>query len=386
MAFWASRAGAQVTIAKLAVRPDAQTGKFSKKFDSVVGTKPSDVPAYGVATVRRPRASATRTFEPSPLLLPHEAIGEELGNSPVALSELRQAIEDDELPPFYTEGMQGRPLIFIRRPCIWTELPSNVRTEFLAYGSTCCSPPPGTSSVSSAARNFAPAGAKGGVRYFRSFRQSPGRLRPWLAAHTPNGAMMGLSGAMATAIDNRGLANLWGGGQCVSWLKATGLNTVTPWASPAGQMQCPRVHSVLGPGTTGSTLQVYQQLASATLRKQLATTRRHATYVSTTSTWPTICSCRYGTCWHSRSRHRGHLEAECCNATWQCLVSRRTIVLSPQRLCLTSHCSNPPRRPSEHVFGEHAGTRLPADAIPSSAATLDWTSSGSGLMFCTHSH
>ena len=103
LAFWASRAGAKGTIAKLAVKPDAQTGKFSKKFDSVVGTKPSDVPAYGVATVRRPRASATRTFEPIPLLLPHEAIGEELGNSPVALSELRQAIEDDELPPFYTE-------------------------------------------------------------------------------------------------------------------------------------------------------------------------------------------------------------------------------------------------------------------------------------------
>ena len=103
LAFWASRAGARGSIAKLAERPDAQTGKFARRFDKVIGTKPADVPAYNVPTIRRPRTSASRTLEPIPVILPIEAVEEELEQSLGPVTELREAIAAEELPPFYTQ-------------------------------------------------------------------------------------------------------------------------------------------------------------------------------------------------------------------------------------------------------------------------------------------
>ena len=104
IAFWATKAGLSGPASKLALRPDSQTGKFSRKFDTFLGSLPSDVPAYEVPTVLRPRTTATRVVAQLPVMPPHESLLEELDVNGTSLAqELRDALDDDEMPPFYTD-------------------------------------------------------------------------------------------------------------------------------------------------------------------------------------------------------------------------------------------------------------------------------------------
>ena len=104
LAFWASKAGLSGPAKKMGLRPDSQSGKFSRKFDDFIGSVPADEPIYEVKTVVRPRSSATRTDVQMPMIPPHEAVQEELARSAEPLQQqLRDALDLGEMPPFYTE-------------------------------------------------------------------------------------------------------------------------------------------------------------------------------------------------------------------------------------------------------------------------------------------
>ena len=100
LAFWIKACGGTGPVCKLALRPDAQTGKFMRKIDAFLGSKPADVPSYEVPTVRRFRTTASRTLADVATIPPHEAIAEELASSPHASEALARANADGDIPPF----------------------------------------------------------------------------------------------------------------------------------------------------------------------------------------------------------------------------------------------------------------------------------------------
>ena len=102
LAWWAARCGATGPIQKLGLRPDAQSGKFSEKFDHVVGTSPKKGDFYEVDVGRRPRCEATRVWGPLPLVLPHVCLVEQYDSEPGLADALERALQADELPGFYT--------------------------------------------------------------------------------------------------------------------------------------------------------------------------------------------------------------------------------------------------------------------------------------------
>ena len=99
LAFWASKAGAAGPVHKLALRPDAQTGKYSKKFDDVVGTDPRKGDVYMFPTALRPRHDAVRTWADLPAILLLEELVKGLRQEPSeTMAELKRSLARDELP------------------------------------------------------------------------------------------------------------------------------------------------------------------------------------------------------------------------------------------------------------------------------------------------
>lgn len=119
LAFWACKAGAK-GAKKLAVRPDAPSGRFSYEFDNAMGSFPKDLPSYSVDLAKRRRHDNSRSWEPLPFIPPHEAIAKELDSSTEASEQLRYAKEGDELPRIFTEN----PLV--------SEAPADVEVHPLA--------------------------------------------------------------------------------------------------------------------------------------------------------------------------------------------------------------------------------------------------------------
>lgn len=103
LAFLASRAGAKGEVQKLGLHPGAGSGKYSARFDKIVGTFPRDLPAYQVDLARRLRHDATREWGPVPMIPPHEALANELAQSREPEDALRRALRDNALPPAYSE-------------------------------------------------------------------------------------------------------------------------------------------------------------------------------------------------------------------------------------------------------------------------------------------
>ena len=88
----------------MSVKPSAQSGKFSHRFDTVVGRLPDDCPLYQLPLARRIRHSTTRVWDPSPVRLPLEALQEQVDRSLQELeTELRRALADHDMPPCFTE-------------------------------------------------------------------------------------------------------------------------------------------------------------------------------------------------------------------------------------------------------------------------------------------
>ena len=103
LAFWACKAGAVGGVSQLGLRPDVGSGKFSQKFDLVVGSAPSDGNFYSLELGRRLRHDASRRWDALPIVPPLEALASELAESDHASRELRRAKEFGELPKIYTD-------------------------------------------------------------------------------------------------------------------------------------------------------------------------------------------------------------------------------------------------------------------------------------------
>ena len=107
LAFWAKHAGCTGPVSSLALRPDSQTGKFSRKFDGVVGTGAlgSDASVlYQLPMGRRLRCEAMRRWGDVDVITPLEALVEEMLEDRDSLeAELRRNIVDKKLPPCYSQ-------------------------------------------------------------------------------------------------------------------------------------------------------------------------------------------------------------------------------------------------------------------------------------------
>lgn len=101
LSFWASKAGATGMVKKLSFKPSAQSGHFSRHFDSIVGSRPSDQDFYRLPVPLHSRLDATRNIDSFPVVPPHEAFANEILTNPGATVELARAIEADELPETY---------------------------------------------------------------------------------------------------------------------------------------------------------------------------------------------------------------------------------------------------------------------------------------------
>ena len=102
ISFWASKAGATGLVTKLSFKPSSQSGHFSRHFDSIVGSRPSDKDFYRLPVPLHSRLDATRNIDSFPVVPPHEAFANEILTNPGSAVELARAIEANELPETYT--------------------------------------------------------------------------------------------------------------------------------------------------------------------------------------------------------------------------------------------------------------------------------------------
>lgn len=101
LAFWAHRAGACGPVRCLALAPDRQSGKFSRRFDDACGTSGKPDGLYSAPLALKVRHDAARVWDTIPIRTPLEALEAELEGSPEPKAELQRAIEADEMPPAF---------------------------------------------------------------------------------------------------------------------------------------------------------------------------------------------------------------------------------------------------------------------------------------------
>jgi len=97
LAYWAHKAGAGGKVAELAVRPDQQSGKYSCKFDRVVGSIHDDRFVYVNMPIEL-RNEGTRRVEAIPTLPPHVCIADHFRENE---HDLRGQVATADLPPCY---------------------------------------------------------------------------------------------------------------------------------------------------------------------------------------------------------------------------------------------------------------------------------------------
>jgi len=104
LCFWCKNAGVQSgLIDKLAVRPNEQSGRFSTRFNKVLGIESDEDsdPFYNMDVVGFNRAQAMRYTQSVPMWPPHEALDEELRTMPDMPTRLTAAVAAGDLPPKY---------------------------------------------------------------------------------------------------------------------------------------------------------------------------------------------------------------------------------------------------------------------------------------------
>ena len=100
IAFWATRAGAQGMVTKLAFRPTAPSGHFSRHWDAAASTKLDSVPFYFLPTPLNSRCDASRVVENMASLPAHELLVKECEGTDMQ-ARLAAATARNELPPTY---------------------------------------------------------------------------------------------------------------------------------------------------------------------------------------------------------------------------------------------------------------------------------------------
>eukprot|EP00969_Alexandrium_andersonii_P294373 13010998-Alexandrium_andersonii.AAC.1 len=102
IAFWATRAGAAGDVSRLAFRPNAPSGHFSRHWDAATGSKITKQNWYFLPTPLSSRCDATRVEVDVSVLPPHELLVSECQRSSHR-GLLATALEQNRLPPAYTE-------------------------------------------------------------------------------------------------------------------------------------------------------------------------------------------------------------------------------------------------------------------------------------------
>ena len=97
IAHWATQAGAVGEVTKLAVPPGQQSGKYSGKFDKVIG-KPRDQGYHYVPVPQILRSSGSRKVAEMSAVLPHEVLAAHVHERG---QELRELLAVSELPRCY---------------------------------------------------------------------------------------------------------------------------------------------------------------------------------------------------------------------------------------------------------------------------------------------
>lgn len=124
LAFFAHKAGCPGDLLKaLAVKPNAQSGRFSRVFDSALGSAPRDANLYEVGLARRLRYQAFRSFDYIETLPLHEALHNEFAASDSLIESLAKAKEHGELPSIYWEHpvVKDNPTEQIHPFCIFVD-------------------------------------------------------------------------------------------------------------------------------------------------------------------------------------------------------------------------------------------------------------------------
>ena len=90
IAYWASKAGAVGPAATLAFRPDAPTGHFQRRLDSVAGLRGCSGVHYALPVPGHSKHSQDRVVHSVKVLLPHECLHKEIAEDPDLLAKAQQ--------------------------------------------------------------------------------------------------------------------------------------------------------------------------------------------------------------------------------------------------------------------------------------------------------
>ena len=99
---WASHAGAVwQDVAKLGLRPDQQSGKYSSHYGHWAGVDIKQQGYYPIELGRRVRHECARQWAAIPARLPHEVLRDELLRSHAPAEALAEAVRKRDLPSRY---------------------------------------------------------------------------------------------------------------------------------------------------------------------------------------------------------------------------------------------------------------------------------------------
>ena len=108
LCYWAHRAGATERVGRIGFHPGAQSGQYQRHLDTVLETK-MRAEWNTVAVPVHHKHDASRQVRQVPVLLPYDEILTEIEASPTFAANLRDAVDDNELPDAYLThpGRQG---------------------------------------------------------------------------------------------------------------------------------------------------------------------------------------------------------------------------------------------------------------------------------------
>ena len=131
LAFFAHKAGIHNDRLKaISSPPSASGGTASDKFDRALGTKPRDASHYHIGMGIKGRFEFQRSWSYVPTVPPHEALIEELAETPGNLDGFRTARRFGELPSLYS----NHPVV-VANPGI-DVLPISIYCDGVSFGRT----------------------------------------------------------------------------------------------------------------------------------------------------------------------------------------------------------------------------------------------------------
>ena len=96
--WWAAKAGAVGPVNAYALGPNSQTGAYQRHVDRCLGLDKSADDSYVIQAPRCDKFDVSRSVHDIPVVLPHEALHDELTDTPQVLKDLQSLVDHDALP------------------------------------------------------------------------------------------------------------------------------------------------------------------------------------------------------------------------------------------------------------------------------------------------